>query len=181
MAIGEASRIEGMMFKLGQYMARDLNTDDIALLNNFIISNKDFFETLTSNWAEEYNAENFLNMRPSGTKSEQRHLWGVFNGTELIAVIDLIANYPLKGSWSMGHFIIEKSYRLKGLGAHVYDRLKSYIINNSDCGSIRMVIQTSNTIAMQFWKRKGFETVKFVQQEIAGTYHEAAVIESRFI
>lgn len=180
MAIGEAGRIEGMMFKLGSYMARDLTENDVNMLDNFIISNRDFFETLTPNWSDEYTGEKLLNTLPLGVKPQDRQLWGIFDGDNLVAIVDLIANFPVKNTWSLGHFIIDKNYRLKGLGLYLYSHIEKYVRLNSNCESIRIIVQTSNTVAMQFWKRNGFESVKLVKQKIAGRIQESAVMQTSF-
>ena len=179
MALGEAGRIEGMMFPLGRFMARDLRNDDAKMLDEFIIANRDFFETLTPNWATEYTGENIL-ASPTGIKQTDRHLWGIFDGEKLIAIIDLIANFPSQKTWSLGQFIIDKNYRLKGIGIYLYDRVQTYILLNSDCGSIRITVPTSNTVAMQFWKRNGFESVRLIKQEVAGLLQDSAVMQASF-
>ncbi|HCM89219.1 MULTISPECIES: GNAT family N-acetyltransferase [Vagococcus] len=70
------------------------------------------------------NSESITNFIPEGTSSDNKYLYGIFDETKLIGVIDLIEDYPERQTAFIHQFILEKDYLSNDLPSILYMSLE---------------------------------------------------------
>ncbi len=96
-----------------------------------------------------------IKIKPQNISIKDKHYIGYFSGNELVAVMDLIDGYPLKGTAHIGLFMMNKKYQNKGIGSSIISELKNYLsLNNYD--KIRLAYSKNNKQAKSFWYKQGF-------------------------
>ncbi len=103
---------------------------------------------------------------PPRTLPEDKAYLGFFDGDVLIAVMDLIRNYPEQDAAFIGFFMILASQQGNGLGSRIITELCSALSGQS-CPYIRLGWIEGNPQSQHFWHKNEFtETgVKSRQEE----------------
>ena len=108
-------------------------------------------------------AEDLLETCPSSKNVAQDKLvLGVYKNQELIGLIDLIQDYPEKGTWTIGYLLVHPQYRSSGYGRIFVEGLAAVLLV---CGAtkLRCIVQEQNPRALRFWQKCGFDVVRKVQ------------------
>ncbi|AMC93619.1 hypothetical protein AOC36_06350 [Erysipelothrix larvae] len=92
---------------------------------------------------------------PKGKKAEDKYVFGVYREHDLIAIIDLIKDYPTQDTWMLGLLMIHPDDRKQGLGHACSQSVERYV---KDLGgtSIKIGVVQNNTIAKAFWEKAGY-------------------------
>ena len=80
------------------------------------------------------------------------------DGTKLIAVMDLIMDYPKKNTAFIGLFMMDVNYQNKGIGSKVIGEVSSYL-KSENYEKIRLGVDKGNPQSYSFWNKNGFVTV----------------------
>ena len=83
---------------------------------------------------------------------------GFFKRDKLIAVMDLIMNYPKKKTAFIGLFMMDVNYQNKGIGSKVIGEVLSYL-KSENYENIRLGVDKGNPQSSYFWNKNGFVTV----------------------
>lgn len=92
---------------------------------------------------------------PKGKSIEDKYYVGLFDGSHLIAVLDLIDSYPDKSTAFIGFFMTDVSIHNQGIGTKIIQELSEYL---KDCGHdhIRLGWVKENPQSESFWHKNGF-------------------------
>ncbi len=102
---------------------------------------------------------------PPRTLPEDKTYLGFFDGDMLIAVMDLIRNYPEQDAAFIGFFMTLASQQGNGLGSRIITELCS-ALSAHGCPFIRLGWIEGNPQSQHFWHKNGFtETGVKSQQE----------------
>ncbi len=102
---------------------------------------------------------------PPRTLPEDKAYIGFFDGDMLIAVMDLIRNYPEQDATFIGFFMTLASQQGNGLGSRIIAGLCAALASQG-CPYIRLGWIEGNPQSQHFWRKNGFiETGVKSQQE----------------
>lgn len=105
---------------------------------------------------------------PPGKRSGDKYYVGFFDGEMLVAVLDLILDYPKERTAYIGLFMMERSLQGRGIGTRLVSQIASGL-KGQGYANIRLAIDRGNPQSAAFWKKNGF-------QEADGTLPESPYI-----
>ena len=145
--------------KVENYKVKLLKEDNLKQINDLCSKSKDYFILDQGVEPSDITSKDILEALPPGMGYEDKFVIGYFDHENtLVALIDLIKNYPMIQKWTLGLILIDPSYRKKGLGAKIHQNLEGWIAKQSG-KSIRIGVLDDNE-AINFWKKTGYQTVK---------------------
>lgn len=95
---------------------------------------------------------------PPGKSYEDKFYFGFFDGENLVAVMDLIQDFPEKRTVFIGLFMMDMQYQGKGIGSKI---IHDCICCFRECGfeAVRLGVDIGNPQSFSFWRKNGFTTV----------------------
>ena len=95
---------------------------------------------------------------PPEKSMEDKYYLGFFAGDELVAVMDLILNYPKADIAFIGFFMMNAQYQGRGIGSQIVDEVTAHL---KACGfnEIRLGVDKGNPQSRAFWTKNGFSPV----------------------
>ena len=93
---------------------------------------------------------------PPRTTYEDKYYIGYFENGCLVAVMDLILNFPNKETAFIGFFMMNKKFQGKGLGTEIF-RECSQKLKEEGYQYIRLGFVKGNPQSEAFWRKNGFE------------------------
>lgn len=112
---------------------------------------------------------------PPHTTLKDKYYLGIFDQEKLIAILDLILNFPNQDTAFIGFFMIKAEYQNIGLGTRLIKEITECLLENG-YHYIRLGYVKNNPQAKAFWLKNGFEatgvesktanyTIVYMQQE----------------
>ncbi len=92
---------------------------------------------------------------PPGKTREDKFYVGFFDGTTLVAVLDLIAAYPDKTTAYIGFFMVDKSRQGQGLGSCLVGDIEA-AMRKEGARHIRLAVDKGNPQSYAFWTKNGY-------------------------
>lgn len=105
---------------------------------------------------------------PPGKGYEDKFYLGFFDGENLVAVMDLIRDFPEKRIAFIGLFMMDQQYQGKGIGSEIiHDCISCFIEWGFD--AVRLGVDIGNPQSLAFWKKNGFSAIseeKYILMEL---------------
>ena len=149
-----------------------LGNADRELLSRLCIRCSGFFELIEGRPANDATADEILGPLSSEYARRTKHVWGVEENGELIAVAELLQGHPSIHDWYIGLLLIAPEHRGKRLGRRFCAAILDWIAGQNGV-MVRLVVQHQNPRARAFWEREGFAIENEVLQQ-SGRLHGAA-------
>lgn len=92
---------------------------------------------------------------PPGTKPEDKHYLGFYDGTRLIAVMDLIDHFPSPELAFIGFFMTKRSLQRRGVGSRIIRELCDSL-REQNYTAVRLCWITENPQSRGFWLKNQF-------------------------
>lgn len=92
---------------------------------------------------------------PPGTTYDDKYYCGIYDGTDLIAVIDLILNYPNQDTAFIGFFMVSPERQKQGLGSALIRQIVACLFENG-YEFTRLGYVKGNPQSRAFWLKNGF-------------------------
>lgn len=96
-----------------------------------------------------------LKALPKGKSIDDKYYVGFFDGSQLIAVMDLIVGYPSVSTAFIGFFMTDVSIQHQGIGTKIIQELSQYLKNRS-YRQVRLGWVKGNPQSEAFWHKNGF-------------------------
>mgnify|MGYP004579899801 CR=1 FL=1 len=96
-----------------------------------------------------------LTALPPGTTPEQKYFVGLRRNGKLIALLDLICDYPAPGTAYIGWFILAAEVQGQGIGSRLIKQLCD-MLSASGIKKIRLAYVLGNPQSKRFWEKNGF-------------------------
>jgi GNAT superfamily N-acetyltransferase len=142
------------------YSIRVLRSQDEEIVQLLCERCLDYFEIVEGRPPEKDAGHEILNDLPEGKDFKDKHVFGCFNESDkLIAVVDIIEDYPVKGEWIIGLLMIDPEERGKGLGKALHEYIRDYVLVNG-ADKLRIGVVEGNEKAYRFWSALGYYEVK---------------------
>ena len=120
-----------------RYAARPLTASDADAILTLCAENEQFYRYHPPLATKESVLED-LSALPPGKNAADKHYLGFFDGKTLVAVLDLILDYPQEGTAYLGFFMTKKATQGRGIG------------------SALIGVDRGNPQSKAFWEKNGF-------------------------
>lgn len=172
-----------------QYNVRKLTADDVDSIYELSVENPMFYQYCPPFVTKESILED-MKALPPRTSYEDKFYVGFFKGEKLIAVMDLIFNFPDTQTAFIGLFMMSKAEQGKGIGSGII-RECGHFIQSQGYSFIRLGFAKGNPQSEAFWKKNGFVetgvesdngsyTVVVMQKNLREDLRENGSIKARF-
>ena len=137
-----------------RYDVRKLNEADIQVVYEVMQGNPLFFQHCPP-MATTQSISDDMRALPPRTTEDDKYYVGYFEGEKLVAVMDLIFNFPNQETAFIGFFMIHKEYQGKGIGSEIVRECFSFIKENG-YQYVRLGFVKGNPQSEAFWTKNGF-------------------------
>lgn len=137
-----------------KYEVRKLNETDIDVVHEVMKGNPLFFQHC-SPMATHQSILDDMKALPPRTTYDDKYYIGFFKEDCLVAVMDLILNFPNKETAFVGFFMMNKEFQGKGLGTEIVNECCEYL-KEVGYQYIRLGFAKGNPQSEAFWVKNGF-------------------------
>ena len=137
-----------------KYKVRNLGSEDVEEILDLENGNPVYFEYCPPVASAESILEDMKALPPNKTYDDKYYI-GFFDGDRLIAVMDLILNYPNNETAFIGFFMMKKSYQNRSLGSDIITDTLSFL-HNEGFSFVRLGYMKGNRQSEHFWIKNGF-------------------------
>ncbi len=141
---------------LYRYKLRKLNLRDESILENLCTCCTDYYRITEGKAPDINSASKIIEEIPQGKKYKDKYVIGIFDShNQLIGVLDMIKDYPLKYEWIISLLMIDPSKRHIGIGKSIHKYIKTQL-QKTNAAQIRICVTEDNKSAYKFWKSLGY-------------------------
>lgn len=136
------------------FAVRRLNTEDVELIYGLCCKNKIFYQYHPPFVTKESIKED-MRALPLGKEYQDKYYIGFFENETLVAIMDLILDYPAKNIAFVGLFMMNWEYQRRGIGSKIIAECAKYLWTLG-FNKIRLGVDKGNPQSNAFWKKNGF-------------------------
>ena len=93
---------------------------------------------------------------PEGTDAAQKNFLGFYDADgKLVAILDLITDYPQAGSAFIGWFMVEAELQGQGIGSQIFADIRASL-EAQGYTELALGVIKENEPAIEFWEKQGF-------------------------
>lgn len=140
--------------KIFDYTAKPLTAADIPAMLSLCAGNENYYKYINS-YSTAENLKETLEIFPEGKSLADKIFVGLWNENELVAMIDLIENYPSDKTAYIGWFIIDVKYQHRGIGYGIFLSLEK-ILRTNGFSQMGLAYADGNKQSEKFWEKCGF-------------------------
>ena len=137
-----------------QYTVRDLHPEDAVMIFELLKHNTIFYQYHPPMVTVESILED-MEALPPNMDYEDKHYIGFFQNNTLVAVMDLIENYPSLGTAWIGFFAMNIKLQGNGIGTAIISDIMNYL-TQLGFEKARLGIDNGNPQSKAFWTKNGF-------------------------
>jgi ribosomal protein S18 acetylase RimI-like enzyme len=131
--------------------------DELAALQRIFESNEEFALRVTGHPPGPADAQSTLMFVPEGKAPEDKAPFGVWDGDELVGLLDLLLRYPDDETIYIGLLLIDRDRQGQGVGAAAYQALERDLLPGWPWARrLRLSVVRANDQVLGFWRRLGF-------------------------
>lgn len=101
------------------------------------------------------NLKENLTALPPGKTMDDKFFVGFYQEGQLVALLDLILDYPDAGTAYIGWFMMNREFQGKGIGGSIVGEILSFLKEENFC-SVELGYIKGNEQAEHFWRKNGF-------------------------
>lgn len=143
------------------YDVRKIKASDVSSVLRLCEANPQYYHHCPPMVTEE-SIKADMQALPKGKTAEDKYYLGLWNEDELVAVLDLILNYPDKKTAFIGFFMMNTKYQGCGTGTRIIEELCDYL--KSEFTGIRLGYVKGNPQSEHFWLKNQFRLTGVVTQ-----------------
>jgi RimJ/RimL family protein N-acetyltransferase len=140
-----------------QLTLRHLEASDVMAVQQLIEADPDYATRVSGNPPGPDEAHILLTQRPPNLRPDQKVVLGVFRGTELVGLIDLLRGWPEAGTVHIGLLQVHARDQGQGIGRAAHDLLLRWIKQWPEATQLRAaIVETNAEHAAPFWQALGY-------------------------
>ena len=140
------------------FSVRKLTDEDVDIVYDLSCGNRIFYEYHPPFVTRESILED-MEALPAGKGYEDKYYVGFFGGESLVAVMDLIRDFPREKTAFIGLFMMNCKHQGKGIGTRIIGECLD-ALKEMDCESVELGVDKGNPQSFGFWKKNGFQVVE---------------------
>lgn len=157
------------------YRVRPLAEEDIPHIYRLCKSNPLYYQYCPPMVTQE-GIRSDMTALPPGKSLQDKHYVGYFDENGLVAVLDLIIDYPQAGTGWIGLFMTAAEVQNQGIGSRIISELMAYL-TGIGMKQLRLAWVQDNPQAARFWQKNGFAKTG----ETVETERYTAVIAEKYL
>ena len=130
---------------------------EMAELQHVFESAPKFAELVTGVPPGLADAQSQYSILPDGKTYDDKFVFGIFFGNEMVGCADIIRGYPGPTIAMLGLLLIAEIFQRRGIGRAAYAELENRIRAWGTCDRVRIGVIESNAPVIPFWQKLGFE------------------------
>jgi uncharacterized protein len=131
--------------------------EELATLQRIFESDEDFAVRVTGHPPGPADAQSTLMFVPEGKSPDDKAVFGVWAGDELVGILDLLLRYPDDETLCLGLLLIDRDRQGQGIGAAACQALERDLLPRWPWARrLRLSVLRSNDQVLGFWRRMGF-------------------------
>ena len=138
-----------------QYTVRHLSPEDATMVYE-ILRNHTIFYRYHPPLVTVESILDDMKALPPNKGYEDKHYIGFFQDTALLAVMDLIENYPWQKTAMIGFFAVNTDFQGRGLGSAILGEVLP-VLARLGFEKARLGIDKGNPQSRAFWTKNGFQ------------------------
>lgn len=163
------------------YNLRLVTEKEINAIIELCQSCSGYFQMESGKFPDEEEAHAILTELPPNKTHKDKYVIGMYNEkSTLIALMDIVRDYPEEHVWMLGLLLVNPTERRKGLGQAFYHKIIK-LVEKEDGQMIRIGVYEENEPAFKFWKALGFKTLKKVELERGNNRCKSVTVMTRRI
>ena len=139
------------------FHVRKLDKDDVELIYNLICKNHIFYQYHPPFVTRESILDD-MEALPPGTSYDDKFYVGFFENESLVAIMDLILDYPIKEIAFIGLFMTNIQYQHKGVSSKIISEIAMYL-KSLGYKKIRLGVDKGNPQSYSFWSKNNFKAI----------------------
>ncbi|MBD5485186.1 MAG: GNAT family N-acetyltransferase [Lachnospiraceae bacterium] len=150
------------------FYVRRLSIEDADLIYNLSCKNKIFYQFHPPFVTRESIQED-IRALPAGKDYNDKYYIGFFEKETLVAIMDLILDYPTKDTAFIGLFMMDFEYQNKNIGSKIISECAKYL-KILGFHKIRLGVDKENPQSNAFWKKNSFvvaDESEYILMELA--------------
>ena len=136
---------------------RELDAGDEDALQVLLESEPDYAVRVTGYPPGPSDALSLLMVRPESVPESRKVVLGVFDGEDLVGVVDLLRGYPAPEFVFIGLLLVHRAHQGSGVGAAAMAAVERYAGQWPEARRFRLAVADTNAPVLGFWRRMGFE------------------------
>ncbi len=137
-----------------QYRVKKITNEDIPAVYKLCSGNPDYYRHMNLQPTPE-NLTEVITVLPPGKDLEDKYFVGFWEGASLLAILDLILDYPVEKTAFIGWFMLEKARQGGGVGSALVREILE-ALHRAGMKKVRLGCIKGNRRAYEFWKKHGF-------------------------
>lgn len=137
-----------------KFMVRKLNDTDIDKIYEVMNGNPQYFQYCPPMATAQSIADD-MNALPPRTTYDDKYYIGYFEEEKLVAVMDLILNFPNENTAFIGFFMMNTAYQGRGIGTELLEECCK-TLREENYQYIRLGFAKGNPQSEAFWIKNGF-------------------------
>ena len=146
-----------------RYAVRRLGPDDADLILALCAENPQFYAHSPAACTRDQVLRD-LALTPPGIPPAQKHCVGFFDGSTLVAVMDLVDGYPDADTAFIGFFMVDAAWQGRGVGGAIVEEALASL-RSLGYAAVRLAIDEGNPQSTAFWTKHGFAVLRRIPRE----------------
>ena len=149
------------------FYVRKLDKDDIEMIYDLSYKNHIYYQYHPPFVTRESILDD-MKALPPGKSYDDKYYIGFFENDSLVAIMDLILDYPTKGIAFIGLFMTNIQYQHKGIGSNIISEI-TMSLKSLGYRKIRIGVDKGNPQSYSFWSKNNFNVVsedKYILMEL---------------
>ena len=146
-----------------RYAVRLMSDPDADAILAFCLQNTQYYQYCGKQPSREL-VLNDLHITPPGIEMSSKYYVGFYDGTVLVAIMDLIDGYPSGDFGYIGFFMMNKQLQGNQIGSGIIQEVCQYL-KEIGMTAVRLGIDKENPQSNHFWEKNGFHVIKEVDQD----------------
>jgi len=145
--------------------------DEMAALQRVLEAAPTYFQTVTGLPPGPAEAQSTFTALPPGKIYDDKRVWGLYAGDDMIGCADVIRGYPVSDRAVIGLLLLAEQWQRQGFGRAFALLVEQMIAAWPEITTLRIGVVEQNVGALAFWRKLGYgETgeVKSADQSYVG-------------
>ena len=130
-------------------------SDDIVAVYRALAGASSYSVAISGSLPSPDDAASVFASLPPAVPRENKHVFGIYVGTELIGLADVLRGYPSPEVAYIGLLLISESFQRRGFGRSSFKRIVE-LATDWGCDRVRLAVVDANERVVGFWVRVGF-------------------------
>lgn len=144
------------------YKVEKFTENDIETIYRLCQGNKLYYRYCQANISREQILSDIY-LKPEGVNEDDKYYLGFFKNELLVAVLDILDDYPDEETCFIGFFMVNILYQGQGIGSEIIQSVLAYV-KKIGKAKVRLGIDKENPQSKSFWKKNGFNLIKEVER-----------------